>query len=118
MPVEDTPTDELDEIEKKAIARAASTEDWKKRSEALEIVRTVTERRKMLKEMKKIELDAQDAVQEQKFGRAKFWASAMTPLLAVALTGAALLLQTAQFRAGEETQWRDAVNRISLKTPG
>jgi len=118
--------DELDEIGKEALKKALSTQDEKERVEALGIAKTAAETRKMMKEMEKIECDVKEAFREYKFGRTKVWAATLTPLLAVALTGVALILQSQQFRAtanvqihaNEESQWRDAVNKLSMKNPG
>lgn len=117
--------DELDAIEKKALEQALSARDQKERAEALEIAKTVTEKRKMMKETEKIEVDSKEAFREFRFGRTKHWAAMLTPLLAVALTGVALILQSRQFNqtaklqidANEESQWRDAIKNLSIKDP-
>jgi uncharacterized protein YjbI with pentapeptide repeats len=118
--------DELDVIEKKALEQAMSAADLKDRAQALEIAKTVTEKRKMMKETEKIGLDAREASVEFKFARTKYWAAAVTPILAVFLTGAALVVQSRQFSdsakrqidANEESQWRDAIKNVSFKDPG
>lgn len=118
--------DELDIIEKKALEQAMSAANLKDLAQALEIAKAVTEKRKMEKETEKIGLDAKEASVEFKFSRTKYWAAAVTPILAVFLTGVALVLQSQQFGASaklqidanEESQWRDAIKNISFKDPG
>ena len=128
------PMDELDEIEKKALEEAKSAADLKDRVQALEIAKAITEKRKMMKETEKIDLDAKQASREYKFARTKHWASTLTPLLAVVLTMATLLVQSKQFSdsskqqsdqfaanaklqiaANEESQWRDGIKNLSMK---
>jgi Pentapeptide repeats (8 copies) len=118
--------DELDEIEKEALQQAMSATDLKDRAQALEVAKAVSEKRKIMEETRKTKFDADELSSEKKFARTKHWGAAMTPLLAVFLTGAALVLQSWQFRASaalqtqanEESQWRDAIKNVSFKDPG
>lgn len=115
--------DELDIIEKRALEQAMTAQTQRERAEALEIAKTITEKRKMMKETEKIQLDAKEVSREYRFGRTKHWASMVTPLLAVAMTMLTLYNQSQQFKetaklqtdANEESQWRDAIKNLSMK---
>jgi len=117
--------DQLEIIEKKALEQAASATDLRERADAMEIAKSVSEKRKLVEETKKTALEAEEASRERKFARTKHWAATMTPLLAVFLTGAALVLQSQQFsasarlqiNANEESQWHDALQNLSFKDP-
>ena len=118
--------DELDAIEKKALEQAVASDDLEVRRKAMEIATAVSEKRKLMMETTKILLDTKEASLEYKFGRTKYWASTLTPLFAVLLTGAALLAQTWQYQSSaklqvdvsEESQWRDAIKNVSMKDTG
>ena len=118
--------DALDAIERNALEQAMAATDLKDRAQAVEIAKAVSEKRKMIEETKKISLDADEASREKRFARTTHWAATVTPLFAVFLTGAALVLQSQQFSASaklqidanEESQWRDAMKNVSFKDPG
>jgi Pentapeptide repeats (8 copies) len=118
--------DELEAIEKKALEQAMSATDLKDRAQALEIAKVASEKRKIMEETRKTRFDADELSREKKFARTKHWAATVTPLLAVFLTGAALVVQSWQFKASaalqtqanEESQWRDAIKNVSFKDPG
>ena len=118
--------DELDAIEKKALEQAVASDDLEVRRKAMEIATAVSEKRNLMMETTKILLDTKEASLEYKFGRTKYWASTLTPLFAVLLTGAALLAQTWQYQSSaklqvdvsEESQWRDAIKNVSMKDTG
>lgn len=108
---DDKTRSEMDALERNALEQALSATDPKQREEALRIAHAVAQRRKLEKELVKMESEAKE---RSKLGRAKVWAGVLTPLLAVALTGATLILNVT---GKEESLWCDAVNRISIKTP-
>jgi hypothetical protein len=118
--------DELSAIEKKALEQAAASDDLEVRRKAMEIANAVSEKRKVMTETAKLLLDTKEASRESKFGRTRYWAGTLTPLLAVFLTGATLLMQTWQYQssaklqvdANEDSQWRDAIKNVSMRDTG
>ncbi len=125
-PFPQTASDDLDEIEAKALNNAKSSENLTETAKSLEIVKLVRETRKLRSEVGKIALDAKEAFPEYKRGRLKYLATKMapyTPLFAVVLTATTLIFQgyiwhsdqRHQTEAHEESQWREAVKNISLK---
>ncbi len=111
----------LDTIEEKALATAVWSQDQDVIAKTLDIAKSVSEKRKLIMEAKKIDLEAEGAAFEHKHARAKYWATVLLPTIATAI---AISFQAWQFSssskqqtsANEDSQWRGAIGSVSLES--
>jgi hypothetical protein len=104
VPVADPREDLLLSAEADAIQNALESSDPKIRSEWIDLSRIIQERRKISLDISKLSVDSDTAMMENRFGRTRFWATTLTPVLAVLITGATLLIQARQFRTSNDQQ--------------
>jgi hypothetical protein len=119
-------TDSAESIACTALQRALDAETPDLQLRFLEIAKAVAERKKAIAEAEKSGLDAKNASLELRFQKTRFWATTLTPVLAVVITAVTLVVtvavQTWQFRrttdsqrdASEDSQWRDALGKVSF----
>src|SRR5258707_15585844 len=100
--------DRTPDMEDAALQRAAASTDPDVQLKFLQIAKALSERRKDNLESEKIQFEAQNAATECKFGRTRFWASTITPILALIITGFTFVLtvksQSNQFDATMRNQ--------------
>jgi hypothetical protein len=129
---------EPDGIEEAALKHAAEAADPDVQLKYLEIANAAGERRKARLETRKLKFEARNAAIDSRFARTRFWASTITPLLALVVTGITFVVtvqiqskqfkattkaQSAQFQttadsqrdANEDAQWKDALGKVSFK---
>lgn len=94
----------FERLEAEAIDRAISADDRKERSEWLEIAKSIQERKRLSLDIDKLSLECDTARLENKFGRTRFIATILTPILAVITTAAAIVFQAYQFRINSRFQ--------------
>src|ERR1700730_525036 len=130
--------DKIDGMEDAALRHAAEATDPNIQLRYLEIAKVLGERRKDISEAKKDEFEAQNAAIESRFVRTRFWASTVTPILALVVTGITFVVtvrtqskqfaftaatqaeqfqKTAEFQrdTNEDSQWKDALGKVSFK---
>ena len=130
--------DRTNEMEDAALQHAAESTDPDVQLKYLEIAKALSELRKNFSEVKKDELESQGAAIESRLARTRFWASTITPVLALVVTGLTFVLtvrmqsrqfsetakfqrdqfrQTAEFQrdTNEDSQWKDALQKVSFK---
>ncbi len=110
---------ELDTIELQLIDQARKVENLENLSKVAEILRNIAERKKLLAESEKARFEASDAAAGSSFQKTRFWATTLTPLLAVFLTaatfGLSFFFQIQQSKKTatdeEDSQWRSAIEK-------
>jgi hypothetical protein len=113
------------EIENDALQGATRSEDPNLRLQWAGLAKSISE-------TQKLKLDIQNALADAKHERTRFWATVLTPLVAVTITAAALVVQAYQFRRSNEAQreqaaqqaeqnedskWRDLLKSVSFQDP-
>jgi hypothetical protein len=129
---------EPDGMEEAALRNAAKATDPDVQLKYLEIAKAAGERRRALLETRKLKFEARNASTEARFARTRFWASTITPVLALVVTGFTFVLtvrtQNRQFaattraqgdqfqktadsqhEANEDSQWKDALAKVSFR---
>ncbi len=117
---------DLENLERELRDKLLNSKDLESQTKAMELIRTLAESRKIDREAEKLGLETKTVESDYRFGKTRFWATTLTPLLAVALTATAIVMQTIQFKktdkqqqaAREDTAWQEAVGNVSLENSG
>lgn len=120
-------SDQLDAIERHTLEALASDSDPDLQLKRFQILHAIQELRDAPLNAEKVALDLTNARRDLPLQKTRFWATTLTPILAITITAVTFVVTTrnqnaqfkqtaeAQSKASESSQWRDAVKSLSVK---